>query len=144
MFVAVGLAFAWGATGYPLVDSAHLGPGFFPLALGLLLALLGAFIVFKSLVLEVEGGDLIGPLAWRPLLVLVAALALFGYALPRLGLLLAIPLLVLTASLAGDGFRPREALLNATVLTAGGWAVLHRGLGLNLPLWPQFWQALAG
>jgi len=144
MFIAVGLAFAWGAMAYRLGDSAHPGPGYFPLGLGLLLALLGAFIVFKSLVLEAEGGGRIGPLAWRPLLVVVASLVLFGYALPRLGLFLALPLLVLTASLAGDEFHPLEALLNAAVLTLGCWAVFGVGLGLNLPLWPVFWPGPAG
>jgi hypothetical protein len=140
MFIAIGLAFAWGATAYPFGSSSHPGPGYFPLGLGILMALLGALIVFKSLVVEAEGGDRVGALAWRPLTVVVASLALFGYALPRLGLFLALPLLVLTTSLAGDEFRPLEALLNAALLTLGCWLVFVLGLGLELPLWP----ALAG
>ena len=39
MFMGVGVAFAWGATGYTLGDGARMGPGYFPLALGVLLAL---------------------------------------------------------------------------------------------------------
>ena len=36
--MGVGVAFAWGATGYTLGDGARMGPGYFPLALGVLLA----------------------------------------------------------------------------------------------------------
>ena len=67
-----------------------------------------------------------------------AAWPLFGLLLPRLGLLLALPLLVLMSSLAGDAFHWRDALLSAVVLTAGGWLVFIQGLGLVIPVWPIF------
>ena len=65
MFMAVGAAFAWGATTYNVGSGARMGPGYFPLMLGVLMAVLGAVITFKSLVLETVGGDKIGAWAAR-------------------------------------------------------------------------------
>jgi hypothetical protein len=138
MFVVVGIAFAWGATAYSFGSSAKPGPGYFPLGLGVLLALLGAIELFKALTFESEGGGPIGAIAWRPLLIIVGAVALFGYALPHLGLFIALPLLVLVAALAGDEFHLGEVLANAAVLTAFSYAVFVWGLKLVIPLWPAF------
>ena len=138
MFLVVGIAFAWGATAYSFGSSARPGPAYFPFGLGVLLALLGALEMFKALTFESEGGDPIGPVAWRPLVVVVGAVALFGYTLPRLGFFLALPLLVMVSALAGDEFRIREVLANAVVLTAGSYAIFILGLKLTIPLWPRF------
>ena len=78
MFVVVGVAFAVGAMRYPMGNSARPGPGYFPLLLGVVLAALGAIVLFKSLTIEREGGDPIGAIAWRPLLVVMAATAAFA------------------------------------------------------------------
>ena len=42
MFTIVGAAFALGATTYTVGTGARMGPGYFPLMLGILLAILGA------------------------------------------------------------------------------------------------------
>ncbi|MDR7333504.1 tripartite tricarboxylate transporter TctB family protein [Roseateles asaccharophilus] len=138
LFLAVGLGFAWGATEYSFGTSAQPGPGYFPFGLGVLLALMGALVLFKALTLESEGGDPIGPIAWRPLLVIIAAITLFAVALPRLGLICTLPLTIILASLAGQEFRLRDVLLSCVVLTAGSWALFILGLKLTLPVWPVF------
>ncbi|MDD5333170.1 MAG: tripartite tricarboxylate transporter TctB family protein, partial [Rhodoferax sp.] len=66
VFMAVGGAFAWGATTYTVGSGARMGPGYFPLMLGVLLALLGAVITFKAMVVETEDGEKIGKWIWRP------------------------------------------------------------------------------
>jgi hypothetical protein len=136
MFVVIGVVFAVGAGNYPLGTSAQPGAGYFPLILGVLLALIGALVLFKSLTIEADGGDPIGRVAWRPLLVVVGAIVLFGVALPRLGMFITIPLLVALVSLAGGEFRWKGVLLNCTLLTAGSWAVFIWGLNLTIPLKP--------
>ena len=138
MFVAVGLAFAWGATNYSFGQSARPGPGYFPLGLGVLLALLGAAVLFKALTIETEGGDPVGAFAWKPLGFIVATVAVFGWALPHLGMVIALPILVVLAALAGDEFHWGEALLNAAILTVGSWVIFIWGLNLTIPLWPSF------
>lgn len=138
MFIGVGIAFAWGATSYSFGASARPGPGYFPFGLGLLLAVLGAMVLFKAVTLETMGGDRIGAWAWRPLGVIVASVALFGVLLPWLGMVCALPVLVFMASLAGDEFHWRDALINAVVLTIGSWVIFIYGLKLTIPLWPTF------
>ena len=138
MFMAVGLGFAWGATEDSLGSSARPGPGYFPFGLGILTALLGAAVLFKALTIESEGGDPVGPFAWKPLGFIVGTVVVFGWALPHLGMFIALPILVIIAALAGDEFHWGEAIVNAAILTAGSWVVFIWGLNLTIPLWPSF------
>ena len=138
LFLVTGIGFAWGATTYSFGSSASPGPGYFPCGLGILLALLGAVVLFKALTIESEGGDRVGKLAWKPLIIIVGAVALFGLALPRLGLVLVLPMVTIVASLAGEDFHWKDALVNGAVLTIGSWAVLILGLKMVIPLWPSF------
>ena len=136
LFIAIGVVFAVVASTYPLGGAAAPGAGFFPLILGVLLALLGVVVLFKSLTIETEGGDPIGAIAWRPLLVIVAAIVWFGLGLERVGLLLTVPLLVVLASFADRAVHWRAVAANAAVLTLFCWLVFVVGLKLQLPLWP--------
>jgi hypothetical protein len=138
MFVAAGLGFAAGATNYSFGTSARPGPGYFPFGLGILLAVLGALVLFKSLTVESEGGDPVGAIPWKPLGLITLGVVLFGLALPRLGMIISLPLLILIASLAGDEFKLKEVILNIIILTVGSWAVFIKGLNLVIPLWPAF------
>lgn len=138
MFLVIGTGFAAGAMNYSFGSSARPGPAYFPFGLGLLLALIGGLVLFKALTLETEGGDRIGPVAWKPLVVVLGSVALFGLLLPVLGMMLTLPVLIVVAALAGDEFHLGEALINAAILTVGSWGVFIKGLGLTLPLWPSF------
>ncbi len=138
MFIGVGAAFAVGSLDYSFGSSARPGPAYFPFGLGVLLAVLGAMVLFKALTFEVEGGDRIGHVAWRPLLIIVLSVAGFGLLLPRLGMLISLPLLVIVSALAGDEFRWKEAIINATILTLLCWVVFIYGLNLTIPLYPNF------
>ncbi len=138
MFVLVGIAFAWGATAYNFGTSARPGPGYFPFGLGILLAVLGSVVLFTSLTIEVEGGDRVGAFAWKPILAILGAVVLTGFALPKLGLALSLPILIAVSSIAGEEFHWREVIINCVVLTVGSWAIFIKGLGLTIPLWPVF------
>ena len=138
MFICAGVVFAVGATNYAFGSSARPGPGYFPFGLGILMALLGAFILFESLVVETDDGEPIGKWAWKPLITITASVAVFGWALPLLGMAIALPLLIVIASLAGDEFHWKDVLINCIVLTVGSWAVFIVGLKLVIPLWPKF------
>ena len=138
MFIAIGVGFAWGAGNYSFGSSARPGPAYFPFGLGILMALLGALVLFKALTIETEGGDKIGAIAWKPLGIIVGSVALFGWTLPHLGMMLALPILVITSALAGDEFHIGEALVNSAILTAGSWVIFIWGLNLVIPLWPTF------
>ncbi len=138
MFIVIGVAFAWGATSYSFGSSARPGPAYFPFGLAILMSLLGALLLFEALTIETEDGEPIGAWAWKPLGVIVAAVAVFGWALPHLGMITAIPLLVIGSASAGDEFHWKDAVINALVLTVGCWVIFIYGLKLTIPLWPAF------
>jgi hypothetical protein len=138
LFVATGLAFAWGSTEYSFGSSARPGPAYFPFGLGVLLALLGGLVLFKALTIESADGDPVGTIAWRPLIVITASICLFGLMLPRLGLALTLPAVIVLSALAGDEFKLKEALLNSAVLTLMSWLIFVWGLRLAIPVWPEF------
>ena len=138
LFVAAGAGFGIGALNYTFGDSSRPGPGYFPLALGILLAVLGALVMLQSLTVETEDGEKVGRWAWKPLLWTLGSVVWFGLSLPVLGLVVALPGLVLIASKAGDEFHWRTALANGAVLTVGSWLVFCKALKLVIPLWPVF------
>lgn len=146
MFLGVGVAFAWGATTYTVGSGARMGPGYFPLMLGILLAILGAVIIFESLVVETEDGEKIGSWAWKPLTFIIAANLVFGLALgglpsikiPALGMIAGIYALTFIASLAGDEFKAKEVVILATVLSILSYLAFVVLLKLQFPVWPTF------
>jgi hypothetical protein len=138
MFIVVGIAFAWGATQYSFGSSARPGPAYFPFGLGILLAVLGAVLLFTALTIEVEGGDKIGPWPFKPGLWILGAVLLFGLLLPKLGMAICLPLLIAVSSVGGGEFHWKEVLVNVIVLTVGSWGIFVKGLGLTIPVWPTF------
>ncbi len=138
MFVVVGISFAWGSTAYSFGSSARPGAGYFPFGLGVLLAILGGMVLFKALTIESEGGDPIGDIAWKPLLIIVASITVFGLLLPRFGMAVTLPVLVIMSALAGDEFRWKEAIFNAILLTIFSWIIFVWGLKLVIPVWPVY------
>ena len=146
MFMAVGIAFAWGATTYNVGEAARMGPGYFPLVLGIVLAALGAFIIFESLVVETVDGVPIGAWAWRPLGFIIAANLVFGIligglpsiGLPYMGMIAAIIGLTFISALAGDRFNFKEVAILAVVLCIGSYAAFILLLKLQFPVWPAF------
>jgi len=146
MFGVTGAAFALGATTYNVGEGARMGPGYFPLMLGIVLALLGAFIMFESLVVETTDGEPVGPWAWKPLVYIIGANLAFGVllggipriGLPSMGLVLAIYALTLISSKAGDEFKLRDVLILATILAVGSYLAFIVLLKLQIQVWPTF------
>lgn len=146
MFTVVGGAFAIGATTYNIGTGARMGPGYFPLLLGIILAVLGMMIMFKGVTAKTETGDKLGGIAWRPLLYIIGANLLFGILLgglpklgiPAMGLVAAIYGLTITASLAGDKFKLREVLILATILAIVSYGAFVKLLNLQFQVWPAF------
>ena len=146
LFMVVGIAFAWGATSYKVGEGARMGPGYFPLLLGVLLAVLGGVITFKAMIIETEDGDKIGAWAWKPVFFIIAANLLFGVLLgglpsikfPAMGMIAAIYALTLVAALAGEEFKLKEVLGLATVLAVLSYVTFILLLKLQFPVWPAF------
>ena len=146
MFTVLGVGFAWGATTYTVGSGARMGPGYFPLMLGVLMGVLGLIILFKALVVETETGDKIGKWAWKPLFFIIASNVVFGILLgglpsikvPAMGLIVAIYALTFIAAMAGDQFRVKEVLVLATLLAVGSYGAFVMLLKLQFQVWPSF------
>lgn len=146
MFTVVGAAFAYGATGYQVGTGGRMGPGYFPLLLGVILAFLGSVIMFKSLVVRTADGDRIGKWAFKPLILIIAANLLFGVmlgglpsiGLPPMGLIAGIFALTIVASLAGTEFKLKEVLALSAILSLGSYGAFILLLKMQFPVWPSF------
>ncbi len=146
MFMAVGVAFAWGASGQRVGDGANMGPGYFPLILGTLLAILGGVILLNSLLLKTEDGEKVGRIAWKPLVFIIAANLIFGVAvgglpslnIPPMGLIVGVYALTFIASLASEEFNFKAVAVLATVLAIINYLAFVVLLNLQFPVWPTF------
>jgi len=146
MFMGIGGAFAWGATAYSLGTGARMGPGYFPLLLGVMMAVLGAVITFNSLVIERAGGDKIGKWAYKPLVFIIAANLIFGVCLgglpsiklPAMGMIVGIYALTFVASMAEAGWKYKQTFILATVLAVISYVAFVKILKLQFPVWPAF------
>jgi hypothetical protein len=146
MFTIVGIAFAWGATTYSVGTGARMGPGYFPLMLGILLAVLGIIVIFTALTIETVDGEPVGKIAWRPLGFIIGSNIVFGVllgglptlGLPAMGLIAAIYALVLIAGLAGEHYSLKASLILATILAIGSYVAFVVLLKLQFQVWPTF------
>jgi hypothetical protein len=147
LFLAIGIGFGWAATHHSLGSASDMGPGYFPLLMGLLLALLGVLILFKALTFEALGGGRVSHWGLAPLLRLLCGLLWLAFCtgpsqwpwvgvplqgFPTLGLVIGLAGLLL-AVVSGGGARAMGWSLLLTVLIGAIWVGL---LGLNVPLWP--------
>ena len=133
MFIAVGITAIAIASNYTLGTAARMGPGYFPRILGILMIVLGAIIALRSL--RTRGPPLPG-WKWRPVLVVLGSVVLFGLVVNRLGLVLSTILLILTTSAASTEFRPKEAAISGVLLAVLVVGVFVIGLKLQLGIWP--------
>jgi hypothetical protein len=146
LYLVVGGAFAFGATNYNVGTGARMGPGYFPLMLGILLAIIGAFVMFKSLTVETQDGDKIGKWAWKPLFFIIAGNLLFGVLLtglpnlgiPGMGLIVAIYGVTFVVSKAGNESSIKQSLILATILSTISYLGFIKLLNLQFPVWPSF------
>lgn len=126
-------AAGWAWITYDPGTLRRLGPGAFPIGLGLALAGLGLAIALPALK---RAGAAVTPEPWAAACVL-GAILVFGLGLRPLGLVPATALSVLVSTLPA----PRPGWLWRAVLAVlvTGLTVLlfHVGLRMTLPLWPR-------
>ena len=137
MFLALGLFFAIYAKNYSLGTAARMGPGFFPTMLGALLALLGLIIAIQSTARS-NTEERVGRLGWREMFLILFSVGVFAAALPYLGLVIAVTLLIGISSLAAHDFRWKETAISIVALLGLSYLVFIRGLELQIPVWPTF------
>jgi hypothetical protein len=146
MFMSVGVAFALGASNYKIGNGAKMGPGYFPIILGVILTLIGVAVTTNSLLVATPDGEKIGKIAWKPLFFIITANLVFGaaiggvpeFGIPPLGLIIGIVLLAFISALAGDEFNFKEVAILSAILTVMSYLAFVVLLKLQFPVWPTF------
>jgi len=133
MFLAFGVGFMWVAQNYQMGTSVRMGPAYFPTVLGGILALIGLAIVVQSLA---TAGGPVPKFYFRPLILIVFAVVIFGILLKPLGLVLSLALLVGIGAFGGFEFKSKEVAILYVVLAIFSVWVFVKGLGLPIPVWP--------
>jgi hypothetical protein len=133
IFLLIGGVFVAGSLGYDRGTALRMGPGYFPLLVGAVVAVLGLAIVVKGLI---AADDItFGPVPWRAVGLIVSAVVFFGFFVRRLGFVPTSFVTALLTALASRRVRPLTALLVAVGLTAAATLIFILGLQLRLPLW---------
>jgi hypothetical protein len=130
-FAAIAIA---AARGYSLGSAGKMGPGYFPLLLGFVLAALGAVLIARSVVVDDEPLPRFYVL---PLVIIAAAVCLFGLLIEPLGLVVSLAVLTVLSAWVGPQFRPLETVVLAAVLIVFSIGVFVYVLGLPLTIWPS-------
>lgn len=131
---SIGAAAAvWAWVHYDLGSLRQMGPGAFPMALGVMLTVIGLIVGLPGLR---RAGDEISFESWAAVAVL-ASILVFGLGLRPLGLVLASFAGVLVASLPAPRRGWTWRLCLAGVVTVLTLLVFRAGLNMSLPLWPR-------
>ena len=140
LFMGLAAFGLWISRNYPIGTASSMGTGYMPRLLLWVLLGLGGLILVSGLLKadRLPEADASGAASWRPVVFVTLSLVVFGLALERLGLVLAILLLTGIGAVAGRGMRPLETAIASLVLIALCWLIFIVGLSLTIPLWPAF------
>lgn len=133
--VALGSFAALYAQKYEFGDLNRMGPGYFPVALGVILALLGLLIAIPAFKRKGEPIEV----KWKTFALVLGSIVVFALSLKVLGLIVATALSVVVSSLADNDTTWKGRLLLAVGVAAVTYLVFGFALGMVLPAWP--WSA---
>lgn len=146
LYVVLAAGFLWFGRDYKMGVASRMGPGYFPITLAWVLCGFGVISIIRSFL--TDGGPL-GTLAWKKLFLITLAVLVFGATITKLGLIFALPALVVISSMASkDSVYDLKALLVLVGLTAFCILVFVKGLGVPMPIFgawfdgvvPPSWQ----
>jgi len=137
MFIGFGVVFMALAQQYQIGSAAKMGPGYFPTILGGLLAVLGTAIAAGSMAASAHEAR-VAAIGWREIVLVLLAVLLFAFALPRLGIVLSLVILIFTSALASHEFSFRDTVIACVFLLVLSYLVFVKGLELQFLTWPKF------
>lgn len=136
MFIAFGLAALYFGQKLALGTTVRMGPGYVPRMLSFILLGLGGLICVVALV---SGGEIVERPKWKPITLVTIGIVCFALLFERAGLLPALVVLVLIASLGGEEFKLVEVIGNMVVLALLCTLVFKVGLGMNISILRGVW-----
>ena len=133
LFLAIGAGAIVVARDYPFGTAMRMGSGYFPTVLGEILVLFGVFLMARG----ARSGERT-PITWGwwPLACIAVSMVLFGFLMPRFGLVPALVALFFVSALGGREFRFKEVLALTAVMTAFAVVVFVYVLKLPFQLFP--------
>lgn len=132
LFSAIGLVCVTLSFGYHIGTAGRMGPGYFPLIVGIITALLGAILVVSSFQ---QADEAVGRIGLRPIACTLLAIASFG-ALIESGLIPATMTAIIIASHARRVENYVEMLLVSAGFAAFSAFVFVYAIGLPMRLFP--------
>ena len=133
LFLAIGVGAIVVARAYPFGTAMRMGSGYFPTVLGAILILFGVYLIVRG---ARSREQTIISWGWWPLACITVSMVLFGFLLPRFGLVPALVALFFAAAIGGREFRWLEVLVLAVVMTAFALVVFVYVLKLPFQLFP--------
>ena len=132
IYLALAIIVIWIGRNYQQGTSARMGPGYFPTALGAILAIFGVVSIGRSFI---RAGEAISAFAWRPLALVLGSVVLFGLLLPTAGVIVALTCLIVVGALASRNTRLDVTSVAALIgIVAFCVTVFVKGLGVPMPL----------
>jgi hypothetical protein len=131
LLLLTGILIAWHASAtLDFGTVRRMGPGMFPMSIGVILALFGVALMIPAFF---RAGEL-EAIEWRSGAAVLAGIAAFALAIRPMGLIPAIIAVLLVSSLAERTFRPVALLVMSILLPLGAYLIFQVGLGLPLAL----------
>lgn len=131
IYIAFGVTALVAARDYGMGSATRMGPGYFPTMLAWLLTGIGIVSAVRGLRGQ---GEPVSRLSMRGILFIAVPIVLFASLLQSAGLLIALPLLIITSAYASAHFNWLRTLLLAAGLTLFCSLVFIKGLGIPMPL----------
>jgi hypothetical protein len=138
LFIAIAVFGLWASRNYSVGTALRMGTGYVPRLLCWLLLGLGVIVLVQGVRTPAADPLRSSSQAWRAVLSVTLSLLAFGLSIERLGLVLAILLLTGIGALATRTLRPLETAIAALALIVLSWAIFIFGLGLTIPVWPEW------
>jgi len=135
MFFGTGVGAMIVARHYPFGTTLNMGPGYFPMVLGGILIVFGAFITFRGLR---RNEKMQGPWSLRALIMLPLFIVAFGILMRPAGFIPALAALVFLSAASGREFKFKEVLFLTFFFSVLSVAMFIWGLGLPYPLIRKF------
>lgn len=129
---ALGLFFVFYAQRYNMGTLNRMGPAYFPVALGAVLALLGLLIAVPAWFRAGVGPEV----NWKTLFIVIGSVVLFGATLQSVGLIVATMATIVVASLADHDITWRGRAILAVAVAPIIYIIFIFGLGMTVPIWP--------
>jgi Ca2+/Na+ antiporter len=127
------IVIAWS---YPLGTASEMGPGYFPMLLGGVLALIG-LVTSATAILRPEQSEPVGAWPIRALVLILASVLLFAVLIDRAGLVISVAVLVIGSRLASSEKSSWvDTLLMLLLLCALAVVIFIYGLELPMSVGP--------